>query len=68
MSRFEQWTSPSGFVLATIGSAVDPENIWRLFCVARDIGGISAGLASFMLSPSSAELCIQCDIRIGTSA
>lgn len=35
----EQWTSPSGFVLATIGGAVGLGNIWRFSYVAGENGG-----------------------------
>lgn len=35
----EQWTSTSGFVLATIGSAVGLGNIWRFAYIAGENGG-----------------------------
>jgi len=34
----EQWGSSTGFVLATIGSAVGIGNIWRFSCVAGENG------------------------------
>lgn len=35
----EQWGSPSGFVLATIGAAVGLGNIWRFSYIAGENGG-----------------------------
>lgn len=35
----EQWTSPSGFVLASVGGAVGIGNIWRFSYVAGENGG-----------------------------
>ena len=39
MSDREQWSSQSGFILATIGSAVGLGNIWRFSYVAGENGG-----------------------------
>jgi neurotransmitter:Na+ symporter, NSS family len=39
MSGREQWTSRSGFILATIGAAVGLGNIWRFSYVAGENGG-----------------------------
>jgi NSS family neurotransmitter:Na+ symporter len=35
----EQWASSTGFILATIGSAVGFRNIWRFSYVAGENGG-----------------------------
>lgn len=35
----EQWRSPSGFILATVGSAVGLGNIWRFSYIAGESGG-----------------------------
>jgi len=39
MSDREQWSSQSGFILATIGSAIGLGNIWRFSYVAGENGG-----------------------------
>ena len=39
MTSREQWGSRTGFILATIGSAVGLGNIWRFAYVAGDNGG-----------------------------
>lgn len=44
MSQHEQWGSRTGFILATVGSAVGVGNIWRFSYVAGENGG-----AAFLL-------------------
>lgn len=48
-SRREQWATHSGFLLATIGSAVGIGNIWRFSYVAGENGG-GAFLVLYLIS------------------
>ena len=49
MAEREEWTSRSGFILASIGSAVGIGNIWRFSYVAGENGG-GAFLVIYLVS------------------